>query len=111
MRAFGIAESDFEAFALGSGAAADALRDGELDGFFFVAGTPATAVLELAEEDLVDLVPITGPEIDKMLAEVPFFTRQALPAETYPGLQAVDTLSVGAQWVGSEEHTAELQSL
>src|SRR3546814_326213 len=51
LRAFGIAESDFEAFALGSGAAADALRDGELDGFFFVAGTPATAVLELAEEE------------------------------------------------------------
>src|SRR3546814_20999457 len=101
MRAFGIAESDFEAFALGSGAAADALRDGELDGFFFVAGTPATAVLELAEEDLVDLVPITGPEIDKLLAEVPFFTPPALQAETYPGFPAVAPLPVWAQGVVS----------
>src|SRR3546814_8414560 len=42
-------------------------------------------------------------ESDKLLAEVPFFTRQALPAETYPGLPAVDTLSVGAQWVVSAE--------
>src|SRR3546814_13206286 len=97
------AGSDVEAFALGSGEAADALRDGELDGFFFVAGTPATAVLELAEEDLVDLVPITGPEIDKLLAEVPVFTRQALPAATYLGLPAVDPLSAGAQWVVSAE--------
>ena len=103
LRAFGIAESDFETFALGSGSAADALRDGELDGFFFVAGTPATAVLELAEEDLVELVPITGPEVDKLLEEVPFFTRQALPASTYPDLPAIDTLSVGAQWVVSAE--------
>lgn len=103
LRAFGVEEADFEAFALGSGAAADALRDGELDGFFFVAGTPATAVLELAEEDLIELVPIAGPAVDTLLEEVPFFTRQTLPTDTYPGLPAVDTLSVGAQWVVSAE--------
>lgn len=103
LQAFGIAEADFESFALGSGGAADALREGEIDGFFFVAGTPATAVLELAEEALVDLVPITGSEIDKLLEEVPFFARQALPEDTYPGVEAVETLSVGAQWVVSEK--------
>jgi len=101
LQAYGIAESDFEAFALGSGAAADALRAGELDGFFFVAGAPATAVLELAEEDLIELVPIAGPEADKLLEERPFFVRQTLPADSYPGLAATDTLSVGAQWVVS----------
>src|SRR3546814_5973742 len=52
LQAFGIADSDFEAFALGSGAEADALREGEIDGFFFVAGTPATAGLQLAGESL-----------------------------------------------------------
>ena len=101
LSAFGIVPADFEDFALASGAAGDALREGEIDGFFFVAGTPATAVLELAEEALVDLVPIAGPEVDKLLADSPFFARQALPAGTYPGLRAVDTLSVGAQWVVS----------
>jgi hypothetical protein len=101
LRAFGIAEADLETFALGSGQAADALRVGEIDGFFFVAGTPATAVLELAEEALVDLVPISGPEVDKLLAERPFFARQALPERTYPGIPAIETLSVGAQWVVS----------
>ena len=101
LRAFGIAEADLETFALGSGQAADALRVGEIDGFFFVAGTPATAVLELAEEALVDLVPISGPEVDKLLAEWPFFARQALPERTYPGIPAIETLSVGAQWVVS----------
>lgn len=102
LRAFGIAPADFEDFALASGSAGDALREGEIDGFFFVAGTPATAVLELAEEALVDLIPIAGPEVDTLLADSPFFARQALPAGTYPGIRAVDTLSVGAQWVVSE---------
>lgn len=101
LRAFGIEEKDFETFALGSGAAADALREGEIDGFFFVAGTPATAVLELAEAALIDLVPIVGPEVDKLLEDLPFFTRQSLPVSTYPGIPAIDTLSVGAQWVVS----------
>lgn len=103
LQAFGIQEKDFEVFALGSGAATDALRAGEIDGYFFVAGPPATAVLELAEEGLVDLVPIAGPPVDALLEEVPFFARQSLPAGTYPGIGAVDTLSVGAQWVVSAE--------
>lgn len=101
LEAFGVAEADFEVFALGSGGAADALRNGEIDGFFFVAGTPATAVLELTEDSLVELVPITGAEVDKLLAERPFFARDAVPDGTYPGIPAVETLSVGAQWVVS----------
>jgi len=103
LKAFDIGDKDLEVFALASGAAADALREGEVDGFFFVAGTPATAVLELAEAALIDLVPIAGPEIDKLLAESPFFARQALPAGTYPGIGAITTLSVGAQWVVSDQ--------
>jgi hypothetical protein len=108
LRAFGLEEKDFEIFALGSGAAADALREGEIDGFFFVAGTPATAVLELAEAGLIDLVPIAGPEVDKLLEDLPFFARQALPASAYPGIAAIDTLSVGAQWVVSAEVPEEM---
>lgn len=102
LQAFGVSEADFEVFALASGGAADALRDGEIDGFFFVAGTPATAVLELAEESLVELVPITGPEVDKLLAKWPFFARDAVADGTYPGIPALETLSVGAQWVVSD---------
>jgi len=103
VRAFGIDAADFDSYALGSGAAADALREGEIDGFFFVAGTPATAVQELAEEALIDLVPIAGPEIDKLLKDQPFFAHQSLPRGTYPGIPDIETLSVGAQWIVSEK--------
>jgi hypothetical protein len=103
LRAFGMEVGDLDVSALASGAAADALREGELDGFFFVAGTPATAVLELAEDGLVDLVPLAGPAVDKLFADSPFFAKQSLPAGTYPGIGAVDTLSVGAQWIVSDK--------
>ena len=102
LAAFGIKPEDLQVEALASGAAADALREGEIDGFFFVAGTPATAVLELAEAALIDLVPIAGPEIDALLDERPFFARQTVESGIYPGILATDTISVGAQWVVSD---------
>ncbi len=103
LRAFGLAADDMEVFSLASGAAADALREGEIDGFFFVAGTPAIAVLELAEEALIDLVPLAGPEVDELLTHRPFFARQTVDVGTYPGIRATETLSVGAQWVVSDK--------
>lgn len=107
LKAFGISEEDLEVFSLGSGAAAEALSEAEIDGFFFVAGTPAVAVLELAEGALVDLVPISGPEVDALLADRPFFARQTVPVGTYPGIPAIETLSVGAQWLVSDKVSEE----
>ncbi|NIA67813.1 TAXI family TRAP transporter solute-binding subunit [Pelagibius litoralis] len=102
LKAFGIAVGDLEIVELGSGAAADALREGEIDGFFFVAGTPAAAVQELAEEALVELVPIAGPGAEVLLSDSPFFARQVLAAGTYPGIGETATVSVGAQWLVAE---------
>ena len=102
LKAFGLGEDDVEDVPLASGAAADALREAEIDGFFFTAGTPAAAVQELAEEALVELVPIEGPPVEALLADSPFFADQMLPAGTYPGIGATHTVSVGAQWLVAE---------
>ena len=102
LEAYGLTESDIEDVPLGSGAAADALREAEIDGFFFVAGTPAVAVQELAEEALVELVPIGGAGAERLLAYYPFFARQILSAGTYPGIGEIETVSVGAQWLVAE---------
>lgn len=103
LHAYGLSVADVEDVALAPGAAVDALRAGEIDGWFFVAGAPAAAVLELAEAALVRLVPITGPEVDKLLEERPFFARQTLQVGAYPGIPATETISVGAQWVVSDK--------
>lgn len=103
LEAFSIDPKDLEVFSLAPGAAVDALREGEIDGWFFVAGTPASAVLELTEAALVRLVPVTGPEVDALLAHRPFFARQTLPLDVYPGVPATETISVGAQWIVSSE--------
>ena len=106
--AFGLTEDDIEAEYLKPGPAGDRLRDGALDAYFFVGGYPTGAISELATSAGISLVPITGPEVDKMLEEYSFFAKDTVPAETYTGVGETPTISVAAQWVTSAKQPDDL---
>jgi len=100
--AFGITEKDIKAEFLKPNQAGDKMRDGGLDAFFFVGGYPTSAISELASAGGgIDLVPVTGPEVDKMMKQYGFFAADTIPANTYKGVPEVKTIAVGAQWVTS----------
>ena len=100
--AFGMTDKDIKAEYLKPNQAGDKLRDGGLDAFFFVGGYPTGAISELASAGGgIDLVPVTGPEVDKMRAQYAFFAPDTIPANTYKGIGEVKTIAVGAQWVTS----------
>jgi TRAP transporter TAXI family solute receptor len=102
--AYGITEKDIKPEYLKPNQAGDKLRDGGLDAFFFVGGFPAGAISELAAAGGgIDLVPLTGPEIDKLRGQYSFFAPDTIPANTYKGTGETKTLSVGAQWVTSDK--------
>lgn len=107
--AFGLSEADVTAEYLKPDQAADRMRDGAMDAFFFVGGFPAGAIAELASQHDVTLVPIAGPEADKLRETYTFFAADTVPAGTYDGQDAdVATLSVGAQLVTSADQPEEL---
>lgn len=108
LKAYGLRPKDLEAEALAAGEAADLLRAGELDGFIMVVGTPATAVADLADESLISLVPITGPEADKLRETYPFFAQDSIASGTYFNVPETETLSVGAQWLVAAEMPSDL---
>ncbi|MFO1395515.1 MAG: TAXI family TRAP transporter solute-binding subunit [Burkholderiales bacterium] len=100
--AYGITEKDIKAEFLKPNQAGDKMRDGGLDAFFFVGGYPTSAISELASAGGgIDLVPVTGPEVEKMMKEYKFFAADTIPANTYKGVPEVKTIAVGAQWVTS----------
>jgi TRAP transporter TAXI family solute receptor len=100
--AYGITEKDIKPEYLKPNQAGDKMRDGSLDAFFFVGGYPTSAISELASAGGgIDLVPVTGPEVDKMLKQYAFFAPDTIPANTYKGVGEVKTIAVGAQWVTS----------
>ncbi|QCO17787.1 TAXI family TRAP transporter solute-binding subunit (plasmid) [Azospirillum brasilense] len=106
--AFGLTEKDVKAEYLKPGPAGDRLRDGALDAYFFVGGYPTGAISELATSSGISLVPITGPEIDKMLAQYQFFAKDTVPANTYKDVPETPTISVNAQWLTSAKQPDDL---
>jgi TRAP transporter TAXI family solute receptor len=98
----GITEKDIKAEYLKPNQAGDKIRDGGLDAFFFVGGYPTSAISELASAGGgIELVPVAGPEVDKMRQQYGFFSPDTIPANTYKGIGEVKTIAVGAQWVTS----------
>jgi len=99
LEAFGLSKDDITVEHFKPEDAAAALSAGKLDALFFVSGYPARAITELAGTAEVVLVPITGPEVDGMLREHSFFTRDEIPDGAYPDMAGAVTVAVGAQWL------------
>ena len=109
LEAYGLSEDDVDAQFLKPDQAAERMRDGAMDAFFFVGGFPAGAIAELASQDDIALIPISGEEAQGIRDEYSFFAENTVPAGTYEGVdEDVQTLSVGAQWVTSADQPEEL---
>lgn len=109
LEAYGLSEADVDAQFLKPDQAAERMRDGAMDAFFFVGGFPAGAIAELASQQDIKLVPITGEQATGISEEYEFFSENVVPAGTYEGIdEDVITLSVGAQWVTSADQPEEL---
>jgi TRAP transporter TAXI family solute receptor len=103
LQAYGLSPEDVDVFSLPPGAAADALSTGEIDAFFLIAGTPAEAVLQLAGQKRISLLTISGEPAARLAKDYPYFTPDFIPPGVYPNVSAVETLSVGAQWLVSAD--------
>jgi hypothetical protein len=108
LRAFGVPEIGLVVEDVGPAEAIDLMKAGELDAFFLVAGPPTSGITELAQDLGVGLVPIAGPEVSALVRDYPFFAYDLIPFGTYQGIPAVETISVGAQWLVTAELETEL---
>ena len=108
--AWGLSEKDIKAEYLKPQNAGDKMRDGSMDALFSVSGYPQGAVVEIATSGTgIDLIPITGPEVEKILGQYKFFAKNTIPGGTYKGVENdTPTLSVGAQWLTSAKQPKEL---
>ena len=64
---------------------AEALCDGEFDAFSVTVGHPSPMVREAANTCDVVLVPVTGPEIDRLIEDNPLYARSVVPGGMYRG--------------------------
>jgi TRAP transporter TAXI family solute receptor len=100
LAAYGVKESDIKPEYIKPNQAGDKLKDGALDAFFFVGGSPAGAIAELASSGAgIELIPLAGPQAEALRKASPFFAVDNIAAGTYKDVPAVQTLAVGAQLV------------
>ena len=108
LAAYGVQETDIKPEYIKPNQAGDKMKDGSLDAFFFTGGAPAGAIAELASSGAgIELLPIDGPQAQGLRMASPFFANDTIPADTYKGVAAVNTLAVGAQWVTLDKVDAE----
>jgi TRAP transporter TAXI family solute receptor len=97
LTAYGLQETSLRAEYVKPELAAPRLAAGNLDAFFFVGGWPLRSVSELAAEGKIELLPVTGEPAAQLLKRNPFLSRATIPANMYPRLGAVETVTVTAQ--------------
>lgn len=86
LNALGWTAQDFsETTELGMADQIDALCDGEIDAALLVSGHPNNAV-NTALECGASLVPISGPAINRMVRNAPYYSTTVIPAGVYPGI-------------------------
>ena len=90
--AYGLTEADIKPTYQSFGDSADALKNGQIDAAFIVAGAPTTAVTDLATTKDVYLVSLDDEHVDQLLAASPYYSKVTIPADVY-GLDS-DTITV-----------------
>jgi TRAP transporter TAXI family solute receptor len=61
-----------------------ALCDGKIDGFFYGVGHPSANIQDPTTSCGAKLVSVTGPAVDKLIAEKPYYAKATIPGGLYP---------------------------
>ena len=61
-----------------------ALCDGKIDGFFYAVGHPSANIQDPTTTCGAKLVSLTGPAVDKLVADKPYYAKATIPAALYP---------------------------
>jgi TRAP transporter TAXI family solute receptor len=85
-----------------------ALCDGKIDGFFYGVGHPSANIQDPTTSCGAKLVSITGPAVDKLVADKPYYAKATIPGGLYPNNpDAASTYGVLATVVASSKASPE----
>ena len=80
-----------------------ALCDDKIDAYFWLVGHPSALTEETLNTCESNLVNGTGPEIDKLVGDNPFYRKATIPAGMYNNKDDINTFGVGATFVTSAD--------
>jgi TRAP transporter TAXI family solute receptor len=85
-----------------------ALCDGKIDGFVYGVGHPSANIQDPTTTCGARLVPLTGPAVEKLVAERPYYAKTEIPGGLYPNNpDPTETYGVLATLVASAQTPAD----
>ncbi|MEZ5581538.1 MAG: TAXI family TRAP transporter solute-binding subunit [Candidatus Competibacteraceae bacterium] len=110
MAAKGWKMEDFKlASELKSAEQAQALCDNKVDAIVFTVGHPNGSIKEATTACESVLIPVTGPEVDKLVADNPYYAKATIPGGMYQGTDAdTETFGVVATFVSSTKASPDI---
>jgi TRAP transporter TAXI family solute receptor len=96
LQALGINYKDFTPEYLTFDEGTDALQDNVVNAAFLGVATPAPAIVNLAFNKPIKLIPFSNEEVTKIAGTYPFLFRDVIPANMYKGVDK-DTQTVAVQ--------------
>ena len=110
MEAWGLTVDDLEkAEQLTAAQSADYIKDGRLDAAFFTVAVGAAVIMDTSLIVDTNIVPIEGPNVDKLIEKYPFYAKQIVPGGTYKGNDSdVNTVSVMAMLAARADLEADI---
>ena len=86
-----------------------ALGDNKVDAIIYTVGNPNGSIQEATTTVDAKLVPVTGPEIDKLIEENPYYAKATVPGGMYNGNpDDVETFGVKATFVAGADVDEEI---
>ncbi len=105
----GINRDNIEEAELNNSQSAERLADGQLDAYFYAAGTPVAAMIQLDNTKGMDLYSFTEDEVTQANKTVPYYIPSTIPAGTYPGVTYdVNTVAVSGIFVTNANQDDDL---
>lgn len=108
LREFELNDNSLNAVYLNTSDAIERMRNNELDAFFIIAGYPIQQVSAVIAEGIAKVIPLSGPRVDKIIANYPFFSQNVIPVGTYDNTSEIFTIGEPAQFIVSEDLDKEL---
>ena len=85
------------------GDSTEALKDGQIDAAFVVAGAPTTAVTDLAAGRDVYLVSLDQEHIDALIEASPYYSQATISKDVYNTAEDATTVAIGAVIIARDD--------
>lgn len=105
----GVNRDNIDEAELNNSQSAERIADGQLDAYFYAAGTPVAAMIQLDNTKGMELYNFTDEEVKMANKSVPYYIPSKIPAGTYPGVPyEVNTVAVSGILVTNANQDEEL---